>query len=800
VALRPAARRRSRLPRRHLEAALAASGIAVWDWDVAAHRVRLSAQWGELVAGRARAVRTSLAALAARVHPQDRPMLEAAIARLRAGSSDEYCTEHRVRDARGAWRWILSRGRVLRRDGDGRVRRVAGTNVDITARRLAEERLRESEALVRLVADNVPAMIAYYDARQTLRFANREYAELFGVEVEEVIGWRAADILGSEAAAEAEPWVRRALAGEVVTYERAHRGAGGTMHLQVTLVPRWSPQSEIEGYIVMMTDIGERKRHEAELSAAREEAERANRAKSEFLAHMSHELRTPLNGILGMTEILAASALDEEQRDCLRTIEVCAGTLLALVNDSIDLAKIEAGRMTLECVPFSLREVIEEALRVERQRAAEKGLALEASIAPQVPRLLRGDPVRVRQLVLNLVNNAIKFTAAGHVRVRARVAAFEPGAVRLALEVEDTGIGIAPDKREAIFEAFTQADASTTRRFGGTGLGLAICRRLAALMDGTIGVESEPGRGSTFRVALRLELAEPGESAPTEAPPAPAHRSGLHVLVAEDNPVNRRVLVKFLERLGCRAQCAADGAEAVRRFREQPFDLVLMDVQMPVMDGVEAAARMREVERERGARTPIAALTAHALAGDRERLLAAGMDEHLPKPVSFAALARLLARLCPAGLSSEPAPEGDCGAPPQRPPREDSAPFDLEAALAMCGEDHALLEQLVATFLRTARGEWLRIEQAYAAGDGAALARAAHSLKGGALAIAARPLAALAERLEERARAGELAACGQDIRRLGGAFDALCAALEPLAAPALRERRGGEHGRAAAGA
>jgi CheY-like chemotaxis protein len=381
-----------------------------------------------------------------------------------------------------------------------------------------------------------------------------------------------------------------------------------------------------------------------DLTEARDRAEAASRAKSEFLANMSHELRTPMNGVLGMTELVLLTPLSTDQRESITTAYNSAASLLDLLNDILDFSKIEAGKLELDATPFELRPLLESTLAVVRLTAERKGLTLELDVDADVPDAVVGDAGRLRQVMVNLLGNAVKFTEHGDVRlsVQAVGPAGADGEGRtLRFGVRDTGIGIPLDKQDRIFGAFIQADGSTTRKFGGTGLGLAISNRLVALMGGRIELESVPGAGSLFHFAVTLGVhAGPLHEAETESRPraAAAPRTGLRVLLAEDNKVNQRVAQRFLERLGHSVALANDGREAVDIWRRQPFDLVLMDVQMPEMDGFEAVAVIREAERASGGRTPVIALTAHAMSGDRERCLAAGMDGYLTKPVKLAQL------------------------------------------------------------------------------------------------------------------------------------------------------------------
>jgi signal transduction histidine kinase/DNA-binding NarL/FixJ family response regulator len=388
------------------------------------------------------------------------------------------------------------------------------------------------------------------------------------------------------------------------------------------------------------------------------EARQANLAKSQFVANMSHELRTPLNAVTGMTQLLLIEDLRGHQREYVETIGDSADALLSLVNDILDFAKIEAGKLTIESAPFDLRATVEQVLELHRVAAIRKGLELSLEVAPEVPRQLIGDAGRIRQVVSNFLSNAVKFTEHGRVTVSVQVEAARDRQSVVRVAVADHGIGIAEDKLDLVFDKFTQADASTTRVYGGSGLGLAICKQIAELMGGDVGVTSRLGEGSTFWMRVTLPI-DPSVMEPRAegAPPAPRALDGarLHVLVAEDNPVNQRVTLRMLEVLGCRVDVADTGARAVAMWdtglwSADPYDVVLMDVHMPEMDGYEATAEIRR--REGGNRhTRIIALTANAMRGDRDRCLTAGMDDYIAKPVKLDDLRAALSADLAAGDS-----------------------------------------------------------------------------------------------------------------------------------------------------
>ncbi|GEM_PF-211158 len=648
---------------------------------------------------------------------------------------------------------------------------------DITDRVQAEARLRESERRFRDVADAAGEYIFEIDRDGRYTYLSDRVEAVKGYRPAELVGRRLFDTLPEAAAATVTETffdiADRGARFKDLEYPTLHR-RGRLVWERISGVPILDADGRVTGYRGAGRDITEYKRAEEELRLAKEAAEAANQAKSEFLAVMSHEIRTPMNGILGMARLLLHEPLLPDVRSRVETIHQSGDALLAILNDILDFSKLEARRMTFEAVNFDLAQVLEATTRLLATRAGEKGLALTAGMAPEVPRWLVGDANRLRQILLNLVGNAIKFTERGGVQVAVSPVDGGEDGVTLRFDVIDTGIGIPEPVRARLFQSFAQADSSIARRFGGSGLGLAICRQLLEQQGGSIGVDSRPGTGSRFWFMLRFGRASavPDRTAPV-VPSGP--RRSLSILVAEDNSVNRMVAVGLLERDGHRVTAVGDGAEAVAAVATGGFEVVLMDMQMPGMDGLEATRAIRGLPGPES-RIPIIALTATAIQGECERCLAAGMDDFLTKPIVPDVLAAALARHAgnkvrsgapapaPAPTSvAAPAPV-IAGAPPPPANRFDATVIiGLEQQLG--ADTTREICRLFATQLAERRDRMIELQMR---GQLREMAGLAHAVKGMAANLGFIALQALTQAIERTCQDHDDAAAAMLIDRLDG--------------------------------
>src|SRR3954468_9496040 len=671
--------------------ALESINHGVYDWDIAKGTVYYSPLLRSIF-GMADDVTLTPAESGSRIHRDDLEKYRKAIVDHLKGATPRLLVEYRYLASDNTWRWARQSG-IAEHGPDGRATRLVGATSDITDVKQREHDLAAARAEIeatredmRTVLDNMSDGITLIDENFNWKFSNQQFSRFLDVPPDITKpGVSCYDVIRYQAL--------RGDFGETddiekIVQERAAlmRTPGGSRYERLTRSGRYiefTHRPLADGTLLgVFRDITELKRRESEQADARDaaemalaeaereraEAEAANQAKSTFLATMSHEIRTPMNGVLGMMEVLDRQGLSASQQRTVATMRDSAQALLRIIDDVLDFSKIEAGRLELEAAPFSLSGLIDGVLSTFQAQGNAKGLMLTGSVEPGSDDTLIGDATRVRQILFNLLGNALKFTERGRVTVNARTAPLGGGRTRVTLAVEDTGIGIDEEQRRRLFQPFAQADSSTTRRFGGTGLGLSIVRRLANLMDGDVSAESVPGKGSTFFARLIFD------AAPKDALfAATRHSAGSHagraltiprtgerplVLVVDDHPVNQEVLVRQLELLGIDSDTAVDGVEALELWSKKPYAAVLADIHMPRMDGYELTRQLRAIEAERHShlRMPVVAVTANAMKGEEERCLAAGMDAYLVKPVS---IDLLRATLVPWLALEEPAERGN---------------------------------------------------------------------------------------------------------------------------------------------
>ncbi len=692
------------------------------------------------------------------IHPEDASAVLAAVTGLIGRPGASTSAEYRIRARDGSWRIVESV--ATNRLHDPAVLGVVVNTRDVTERRREQAALRATTSRLTNLVQNMKSGVLVTDEERRIVLVNSELCAIFGIAA-------APDLLaGSDSVPMVEHLKQRLAdpatflgridelmaARRPVTGEEVEFADGRTVERDYIPI---AENGTGRGNLWLYRDISERKKAEREVSRARDEAIRASRLKSDFLATMSHEIRTPMNGVIGTVELLLDTALSSDQRELAAVVRDSANGLLALIDDALDLSKIEAEKLEPKEVDFELAAVVEGVADVFLSSARRKGLWLTSFVDPRAGARLRGDAQWLRQVLLNLLGNAVKFTDHGEVHVRAELADEDAQSATVRFAVRDDGPGIPPSARERLFEPFAQLDSG----HGGTGLGLAICQRLVALMGGDIEVESTPGAGATFAFTLRF----PRAAAAASEPPPTRHRpsspaAGTRVLVAEDNEVNRALIVRQLAKLGITADAVTNGRAAIDAAGAHGYDVVLMDCQMPGIDGLEAARTIRSRERG-GRRTAIVAVTAGVAAGEVDRCLAAGMDACLNKPFSSAQLADALARVLPP----QPA------APP---------PLDLDAIerlRADVGDDDALrrITSLFADGLEEARSE---LAYALQAGDADAVRRVAHRLRSSSATFGAKRLAELSRRLETNASADAHALIGaveRESRSVGEAIGRL---------------------------
>ena len=697
------------------------------------------------------------------IHPDDRVAQTHQFREWVAQKQTGFQGELRYVSAGGGVRWVEARAQFTY-DANYNFIGAFGALNDVTERKLAEEELQHQRDFAQQVMTSLAQGVTVTDLTGCLEYVNPAFARMLGYAPEALIGRQFSEfIVGEDLEA-----IKRQSVSPTSSYEtRLQRADGSVLYALITDAPRLH-DNDVIGAIAAITDLTERKRMEEALAQTRDQALEASRLKSEFLATMSHEIRTPMNSIIGMNELLLDSGLNTEQQELALGADDAAHALLAIIDDILDFSKIEAGKLILDEADFDLRVMIYKAIGLLAAKARAKGLDLRVLIAPDAPRWARGDPLRLRQILVNLIGNAVKFTARGEIVVEVALEATTDTEAILYFGVSDTGIGLSETAKRRLFQPFTQADGSMTRKYGGTGLGLAISKRLVEMMGGEIGAEGEDGRGSIFWFTVHLGhttgLLKSGEpSATGTRVPASSH---ANILLAEDDPINQRLAVLQLEKLGYTVTTVSDGVAALATYTNTPeaYDLILMDCQMPKMNGFEATHAIREREADGLRHAPIVAMTASALPGDREACLAAGMDDYISKPVRWEELHKTLARWLGAGgpkLAAQPQSEPQPGENNVAEKEEkDRSPLDqatLRSLRRLAAPDNpeALIE-LIRTFLDSTAERLGLLRTGIKSGDATQTRQIAHSLKGSTGSFGAQRMSVLLGQLEALGKEGRL--------------------------------------------
>lgn len=564
----------------------------------------------------------------------------------------------RLRGFRARKKGVLSNveTRVIRKDGvvldvdlsisilkdiEGKITGAIGIMRDITSQKLTERQLIESENKIRTILDNSAAAITLIDENERILSWNKFAEYLLGMKRRDLYMKPVRLLYPKEEWAKIRAENIRKIGSRHHLETKIIRKDGKVIDIDISINVLKDANNNIVGSVGIMHDITDRKKAQEMLLKAKIAAEEANISKTMFLANMSHEVRTPMNAILGMIDLTLDTELTAEQKDNLKTAKDAAKNLLNLINDILDLSRVESGKINLEKIDLDVADVVRSVCKGLSVLARNKNLELLSLVDSTVPPLLEGDPTRLRQIIINLVNNAIKFTQEGKIEVKVQVTSSGEKECELKFAISDTGIGIPKDKQGAIFQAFTQADDTITRKYGGTGLGLAISKKLVELMGGKIWVESDAGKGSTFYFTTCFKTCRPEQisiAAQVQKPIAgqPAADIGgvsLNILLAEDNLINQKIAVKILEKKGWKVHAVENGQQVVDLIGQRPFDLILMDLQMPVLDGLKATRIIREIEQKTGAHIPIVAMTAHAMEGDEKKCIDSGMDGYVSKPI-----------------------------------------------------------------------------------------------------------------------------------------------------------------------
>lgn len=656
------------------------------------------------------------------IHEEDRHLVEANAEKYNKGEIDYHALQYRMVSLEGVERWVLDRGVAIEKDLSGKPVKIIGTHTDITAQKTAEQAIKIKEEKYRNIIDNINLGLVEVDLDENIIYANARFCDMSGYSASELEGRDIIKIFGNQINSEIiqnKQDLRRK--GVSDAYElKVKNKQGEVKWWLISGAPNYNDKGELIGSTGIHLDITEQKKLELELIEAKNDAEASARAKELFLANMSHEIRTPMNAIIGMSNQLAKSSLDKDQKFYLDTIHTAADNLLIIINDILDLSKVEAGMLTLENIGFEPKIMLNRVMHVMKHKAEEKGLKFTNSFCDsRLSPVLIGDPYRLNQVMLNLVSNAIKFTDEGSVDINCHLIRETDTHQLIRISVIDTGIGMDETYLKNLYQKFSQEDLSTTRRYGGTGLGMSICKELIELMDGTIKISSKKGAGTHIDIEIEFMKGNIDNLAADNAVQTDTRLlDGKKILIADDNAMNRLVASTILNNYGAIIKTAENGQEAYELLKKEAIDLVLMDIQMPVMDGIEATARIRkEISKD----LPIIALTAYAIKGDDEKFLGAGMDDYLSKPFEENIFLQVISRWL-----------GQERVAPEISEQKESTTemlYDLSTLEQIAQGNESFIRQMIDLFVDQSTKSLSEIKSAYEEGNFETVSKVAHRLK-----------------------------------------------------------------------
>jgi len=765
-----------RFQKQRLDSIIEGTNVGTWEWDIEIGNVVFNERWAEIIGYTLEELfPISIDTWIKYTHPDDFLESKKMLERHFSGELDYYECESRMKHKDGHWIWVLDRGKVSQWSKDGKPVLMSGTHQDITARKLEQEELASLNNQLESLLQSIPDLVWMKDADGVYITCNKRFEEFFGAPKEKIYGKTDYDFVSKELADFFREHDKNAMHSEVplTNFEEIPFAIDGhTEYLQTTKTAVKDKNGTILGVLGVGRNLTELKKNEEALKEAKEEADRANLAKSDFLANMSHEIRTPMNAILGLSELMLDANLSAKEKDYLQKIHGSSKMLLGIINDILDYSKIEANKMEIEHREFNLGNVLSKLKMIFTQNAINKGLKLFFELKGTTPRMVVGDELRINQVLVNLLSNALKFTNEGHVALSIELKQQYKHSAVINFSVSDTGIGIAGEDISKLFAPFSQADNSTTRKYGGTGLGLSISTRLVEAMGGRLNVDSQRGIGSTFSFEIELgidswdenkletvdELNMVNVSSVEDFPDL----SNINVLLVEDNEINQEVALAILKKVKIEAVVANNGKEAVNIFLSKPnyFNIILMDLQMPIMNGYEATTVIREHDKN----IPIIALTAAAMVEDREKVLSVGMNDHLPKPINSNEMLKTVAKWCNVSINIADKEE-------KKILEQNSAILDIEYALNIVNSNKELLHKILSKFLIELENEFASLPTLLSQNDPSA-APLIHALKGVSGNIGAKALSSICNLIYNNYKKSSIVS-KESIDALQSAMDAL---------------------------